>query len=55
MRYKVHKIRLNMSEDKKKLEDYLNNLKGDVISILPNVTWFPKTQVDFIYVVEKAA
>ena len=27
-------------------------LKGDVVAIIPNVTWAPKVQVDFLLVVE---
>jgi len=53
MKYKLHRIKLSMKDDQDQLEEYLNNLKGEVVTIIPNVTWFPKTQVDFILIVEK--
>ena len=58
MKYKVHRFDLKMDKDKDKLEQYLNNLEGEVISIFPNVK--PSFQgmgatakVDFLYIVEK--
>jgi hypothetical protein len=42
-----------MIEDQSQLEQFLNNLKGDIVSIIPNITWFPKTQVDFLLIIEK--
>jgi len=42
-----------MTKDQGKLEQFLNNLEGEVTSIIPNVTWAPKTQVDFLLIVEK--
>jgi hypothetical protein len=26
---------------------------GEIVAIIPNVTWAPKTQVDFLLIVEK--
>jgi hypothetical protein len=47
-----------MTEDQKSLEQFLNGLEGEVISIIPNVT--PKftpggmgAVVDFLFIVEK--
>jgi len=54
-KYRVHRFNLSMTNDQSKLEQFLNSLEGEIISILPNVTWFPKVQVDFLLVVEKAA
>jgi hypothetical protein len=42
-----------MTSDQHKLEQFLNSLEGEVVTIIPNVTWAPKTQVDFVLVVEK--
>ena len=56
MKYKVHKFELAMNEDLDKLQDFLNNLKGEVISIFPNVNTpllGKYTEVDFVVVVEK--
>ena len=47
-----------MTEDQTRLEQFLNSLKGEVISIIPNVT--PKftpggmgAEVDFLFIMEK--
>ena len=57
-KYKVHRYNIKMTEDQTMLEQFLNNLEGEVISIIPNVT--PKftpggmgAEVDFLYIVEK--
>jgi hypothetical protein len=42
-----------MTRDQGRLEQFLNSLDGEVISIIPNVTPFPATFVDFVLVVEK--
>ena len=53
MKYRVHRIELKMTDAQRMLEQFLNSLEGEVIAIVPNVTWFPKTQVDFLLIVEK--
>jgi hypothetical protein len=47
-----------MSADQQKLEQFLNNLEGEVVSIIPNVK--PTFQlmgatanIDFLFIVEK--
>ena len=52
-KYRVHRFNLNMTGDQSKLEQFLNSLEGEIVSIIPNVTWFPKVQVDFLLIVEK--
>jgi hypothetical protein len=42
-----------MTRDQQRLEQLLNNLEGEVVSIIPNVTPFPATYVDFLLIVEK--
>lgn len=54
-KYRVHRFSLNMIDDQSKLEQFLNSLEGEIVSIIPNVTWFPKVQVDFLLIVEKVA
>lgn len=54
-KYRVHRFELRMTADQSKLEQFLNGLEGEIIAIIPNVTWFPKTEVDFLLVVEKVA
>ena len=54
-KYRVHRLSLSMTDDQSKLEQFLNSLEGEIVSIIPNVTWFPKVQVDFLLIVEKVA
>jgi len=55
VKYKVHRYKLSMSRDQAQLEAFLNNLAGDVVAVIPNVTigflWIPR--VDYVLVVEK--
>ena len=60
MKYKVHKLELNMEKDQNKLEQFLNNLKGEIVSVIPNNTKMSLLQiygvsakVNFLYIVEK--
>ena len=55
MKYRVHRFDIRMTADQSKLEQFLNNLEGEVIAIIPNITvaafWVHK--VDFLLIVEK--
>jgi hypothetical protein len=54
--YRVHRFDLRMTRDQEKLERYLNNLEGEIIAIIPNVTVTPgswASRVDFLLIVEK--
>lgn len=55
MKYRVHRFDLRMTSDHSKLEQFLNNLEGEIVAIIPNVTiqvmWIPR--VDFVLIVEK--
>ena len=55
MKIRVHRFDLKMSKDQSKLEQFLNNLAGELVTIISNVTidfmWVHK--VDFVFVVEK--
>lgn len=53
MKYRVHRFGIRMTEDQVKLEQFLNNLDGDVVAIIPNVTPVPATFVNFLLIVEK--
>jgi hypothetical protein len=53
MRYRVHRFDIKMTRDQSKLEQFLNNLKGEIVAIIPNVTPVPATFVDFLLIVEK--
>lgn len=55
MKYKVHKLSIKMTEDQARLEEYLNSLKGEIISIVPNISvgFFGVPVVNFLLIVEK--
>jgi hypothetical protein len=49
-----------MEKEQTKLEHFLNDLKGEVVSIIPNVkpTFYPMgatAKVNFLFIVEKIA
>jgi len=37
MKYKIHKLNINLAKEYDTLETFLNNLKGEVVSIIPDV------------------
>jgi hypothetical protein len=58
MKYDIHRFDINMEKVQDKLKQFLNNLHGEVISIIPNVkpTFKPMgatAKVDFLLIVEK--
>jgi len=53
MKYRVHRFGMRMTEDQIKLEQFLNGLDGEVVAIIPNVTPFPATFVNFLLIVER--
>ena len=60
MRYKVHRLDISPGNDQDKLERFLNNLEGEVVTIIPNIKKTTLSQiygvagkVDFLLIVEK--
>jgi hypothetical protein len=55
MKYKIHRFDIRMTEDQNKLEQFLNNLEGEVIAVIPNVAFkaFWVHQINFLLIVEK--
>ena len=53
MKYRVHRFNVKMTRDQSRLKQFLNSLEGEVVAIIPNVTPFPATYVDFLLIVEK--
>ena len=58
MKYRVHQFEIDMRKDREKLEKFLNSLRGEIVSVFPNVK--PTLQgmgatarVDFLFIVEK--
>jgi len=37
MKYKVHRLEIDLEKDQERLENFLNNLKGEVVSIIPHI------------------
>lgn len=55
MKYKIHKLDINLKKDQEKLEKFLNDLVGEVVAIIPNVTFkaFWVHQINFLLIVER--
>lgn len=58
MKYKVHRIDVKQQNIQEKLELFLNSLKGEIVSVIPNVRptfqlMGATAKIDFILVVEK--
>ncbi len=55
MKYKIHRFDIRMSKDQTKLEQFLNNLEGDVVAIIPNVAIaaFWVHRINFLFIIEK--
>ena len=58
IKYKVHRFDIDMDKDQERLEQFLNNLEGDVVTIIPNVKptfqlMGATAKVNFLFIVEK--
>ena len=60
MKYRVHRLEITMENDQGKLEHFLNNLEGEVVSIIPNIKKTSVFQIygitrkiDFLLIIEK--
>ena len=60
MKYRVHRMDIDLEKDQEKLEHFLNDLKCVVVSIIPNIAKTSLTQIygamrkiNFILIVEK--
>ena len=60
MKYKVHRFEINMARDQVKLEQFLNSLEGEVVSIIPNIVntsflqiYGVTRKIDFLLIIEK--
>ena len=60
MKYKTHKLEFNMNTDQHRLDQFLNSLKGEVVSIIPNSKSISLLQIygvtrkiDFLLITEK--
>ncbi|MEN8116445.1 MAG: hypothetical protein ABFS16_05670 [Bacteroidota bacterium] len=60
MNYKVHRFEIDMEQEPFMLENFLNNLKGEVVSIIPNIArtslfqiYGVSRKIDFLLIIEK--
>ncbi|MBL7906077.1 MAG: hypothetical protein JNL22_13725 [Bacteroidales bacterium] len=56
MKYRVHRLEVSRDNLQERLEQFLNKLDGEVISVLPNVTQYflcYGAKVNYILIVEK--
>ena len=60
MKYKVHRLDIDSDSMQSKLELYLNELNGEVITVIPNYAktslsqiYGIKSKIDFILIVER--
>ncbi|OGD45785.1 hypothetical protein A3K69_05335 [Candidatus Bathyarchaeota archaeon RBG_16_57_9] len=58
MKYRVHRFEVKMSQDQERLEEFLNGLEGELVTIIPNVRpHFTMggmgAKVSFLFVVER--
>ena len=58
MKYRVHRLDVKSDDMQEKLEQFLNRLNGEVVSVIPNVQpsfqWMGATsKVKFLLIVEK--
>jgi len=60
MKYRVHRLGIKMENDQNKLEQFLNNLDGEAVSIIPNIKRTSLFQIygltdkiDFLLIIEK--
>ncbi len=57
MAYRIHRFDIKMTKDQSRLEHFLNDLQGEVVEIIPNVTigFFWAHRINVLLIVEKTA
>ncbi|RQV95520.1 hypothetical protein EH221_05980 [bacterium] len=58
MKYKVHRFEIDMPKDRERLEQFMYNIEGEIVSIIPHVKptfqlMGATSKVDFLLIVEK--
>ncbi len=56
MKYRVHRLDIAITKESDRLEQFLNNLDGEVVAIIPNVNPFflyYGSKVNFLLIIEK--
>jgi hypothetical protein len=52
----IHEIEVTMTQDRERVETFLNSLEGEIIAIIPNVhsiSAVGHVGVDFLWIVER--
>jgi len=58
MNYRVHRLEVKRENMQEKLEQFLNSLEGEAVSIIPDVTQYflcYGAKIDYLLIVEKLA
>lgn len=56
MKYRTHRLDVNKDNIQEKLEAFINNLDGEIIAIIPNVTQYFMmygAKINYLIIVEK--
>lgn len=56
MKYRVHKIEVNRETMQEKVQQFINTLDGDVVSVIPNFVPFVMiygAKINYVLVIEK--
>lgn len=58
MKYQVHRLEIKLDKEQDRLEEFLNKLRGEVISIIPNVRptfqfMGATAKIDFLLIIER--
>jgi hypothetical protein len=56
MKYRTHRLDVNKENIQDKLEAFINNLDGEVIAVIPNVTQYFMmygAKINYLIIVEK--
>jgi hypothetical protein len=56
MKYRTHRLDVNKVNIQEKLEAFINNLDGEVIAVIPNVTQYFMmygAKINYLIIVEK--
>ena len=60
MKYKIHRLDVDSDSMQSRLESYLNELNGEIVTIVPNYAkttlsqiYGMKSKIDYILIVEK--
>ncbi|MDQ7816389.1 MAG: hypothetical protein RDU14_05140 [Melioribacteraceae bacterium] len=60
MKYKIHRLEIKIEHEQPKLEEFLNNLEGEVVAIIPNYAktsllqiYGISSKINFLLIIEK--